>query len=162
MADTKEQVTAWMNLQQVNRVLEGVLEHGVKEVVDLSLPEYEALFRLQLASGHPLHMSEIAAQLINSPSGMTRIADRLEKDGLIERETPPDNRRVVLVKLTERGREVLDKADHAFREALSKSFSSHLSESDLGELRRLMRKLLEGNSAWTAARCSPGETPASS
>src|ERR1700757_836844 len=53
MADTKEQVTAWMNLQQVNRVLEGLLERRVKEVAELSLPEYQALFRLQIASGHP-------------------------------------------------------------------------------------------------------------
>jgi DNA-binding MarR family transcriptional regulator len=162
MADTKEQVTAWMNLQQVNRVLEGLLERRVREATDLSLPEYQALFRLQIASGHPLHMSEIASQLINSPSGMTRIADRLEKGGLIERATPQDNRRIVLVELTDRGREVLAEADRAFREALQESFSSHLSESDLAELRRLMRKLLEGNSAWTAARCSPGEPPASS
>lgn len=161
MADTKEQVTAWMNLQQVNRVLEGVLEHRIRVVADLSLPEYEALFRLQIASGHPLQMSEIASQLINSPSGMTRIADRLEKDGLIERETPPDNRRVVLVRLTARGRKVLDEADQAFREALRESFSSHLSESELNDLRRIMRKLLEGNSAWTPARCSPGEPPTS-
>jgi DNA-binding MarR family transcriptional regulator len=162
MADTQEQVTAWMNLQQVNRVLEGVLEHRVREVAGLSLPEFEALFRLLIASGHPLQMSEIASQLINSPSGMTRIADRLERDGLIERETPADNRRVVLVKLTDKGRKVLNQADEAFREALRESFSSHLSESELAELRRLMRKLLEGNSAWTAARCSPGEPPASS
>jgi len=162
MADTQEQVTAWMNLQQVNRVLEGVLEHRVKEVADLSLPEYEALFRLQIASGHPLQMSEIASQLINSPSGMTRIVDRLDRDGLIERETPADNRRVVLVKLTDHGRKVLNRADEAFREALRESFSSHLSEAELADLRRLMRKLLEGNSAWTPARCSPGEPPASS
>lgn len=162
MADRKEQVTTWINLQQVNRVLEGVLEHRVREVADLSLPEYEALFRLEIASGYPLHMSEIASQLINSPSGMTRIADRLERDGLIERKTPPDNRRVVLIRLTDHGREVLERADQAFRGALQESFSSHLSERDLAHLRRLMRKLLEANSAWTAARCSPGEPPASS
>lgn len=162
MADRKEQVTTWINLQQVNRVLEGVLEHRVREVADLSLPEYEALFRLEIASGYPLHMSEIASQLINSPSGMTRIADRLERDGLIERKTPPDNRRVVLIRLTDHGREVLERADQAFRGALQESFSSHLSERDLADLRRLMRKLLEANSAWTAARCSPGEPPASS
>jgi DNA-binding MarR family transcriptional regulator len=162
MTDAKEPLTTWMNLQQVNRVLEGVLEHRIREVADLSLPEYEALFRLRVASGHPLHMSEIASQLINSPSGMTRIADRLEKDGLIERQTPPDNRRVVLVMLTDRGRTVLDQADKAFREALKESFSSHLSESELADLRGLMRKVLEGNGAWTAARCSPGEPPASS
>jgi DNA-binding MarR family transcriptional regulator len=154
---TKEEVGAWMNLQQANRVLDAVLDQRIRAAADVSLAEYEALFRLQLASDRSLHMSEIASQLINSPSGMTRIADRLEKDGLITRETPPDNRRVVLVSLTDRGRRVLEKADRAFREALAESFSDHLTESDLAELRRLMRKLLERNGAWSDARCAPGQ-----
>ena len=163
MADAKEQVTAWINLQQANRVLEGVLERRVREVADLSLPEYELLFRLQVAAGHPLQMSEIAAQLLNSPSGTTRIADRLERDGLITRETPRDNRRVVRVTLTDRGRRVLEKADRVFREGLRESFAAHLTESDLDDLRRLMRKLLQGNGAWQEARCAPGlEPPAAS
>jgi DNA-binding MarR family transcriptional regulator len=155
MANTTEPLGAWLNLQQANRVLESLLEQRVREAAGLSLPEFEALLRLQVATGHPLQMSEIASQLINSPSGMTRIADRLEKDGLIARETPPDNRRVVLVRLTERGREVLEKADIAFRQALADSFSDHLSVDDVADLRRLMRQLLEGNGAWSDARCQP-------
>lgn len=165
MSATEEErarIGTWFNLQQANRVLEGLLEQRLRSEVDLSMPEYEVLFRLQHAAGHPLLMSEIAAQLLNSPSGATRIADRLEAEGLIARETPRDNRRVVHVTLTERGRKVLEKGDGVFRDALRESFAAYLSHAEVNELRRLMRKLLEGNGAWTEARCSLGLEPVKS
>jgi DNA-binding MarR family transcriptional regulator len=111
--------------------------------------------RLQVAAGHPLQMSQIAAQLINSPSGTTRIADRMERAGLIERETPRENRRVVHVKLTERGRDVLGRADQAFREGLQEVFGSHITDAEVAALRATLRKLLEGNDAWSEERCQP-------
>lgn len=160
--EAKIQVASWLNLQQANRVLDDVLNRRVQEAAGISMPEYEVLFRLSVTAGRPLLMAEIATELLASPSGATRIADRLQKDGLIARKTPRDNRRVVQVSLTPRGKRVLDKADRAFRSALGESFSSHLSASDLDVLRRLMRKLLEGNGAWTDARCSPGVPRASS
>src|SRR5947208_24747 len=93
-------------------------------------------------------MSEIAAQLVGSPSGTTRIADRLEKDALIVRETPRENRRIVRVQLTERGRKVLAEADETFRVILQETFGDHLTESEVSELRHSLRKLLEQNGAW--------------
>jgi DNA-binding MarR family transcriptional regulator len=154
-AADQDQVTAWINLQQANRVIEAFLEHRLQSEVDLSWAEFELLMRLQVAAGHPLQMSEIAAQLINSPSGTTRIADRLERAGLIERETPAANRRVVHVKLTQRGQEVLEQADRAFREVLHETFAAHLTDSDVAELRGMLRKLLERNGAWSETRCDP-------
>lgn len=150
-----EPVFTWINLQQANRVIEAALEARLQSAADLSLPEYELLMRLQLGADHPLQMSQIAAQLINSPSGTTRIADRLERAGLIERETPRENRRVVHVKLTERGTEVLGRAHLAFREGLHEVFGSHLTEAEVTSLRATLRKLLEGNGAWSEERCSP-------
>jgi len=149
------QVGSWMNLQQAGRVIQGKLEESLRAEADLSWAEFELLWRLQLADGHPMRMNEIAEQLIGSPSGTTRIVDRLEAGGLIARETPRDNRRVVQVKLTERGRTRLAAADRAFKAALAGAFSAHLSETEVLALRRLMRKLLEGNDAWAEARCEP-------
>jgi DNA-binding MarR family transcriptional regulator len=154
-AADQDQVTAWINLQQANRVIEVFLEHRLQSEMDLSWAEFELLMRLQVAAGHPLQMSEIAAQLINSPSGTTRIADRLERAGLIERETPAANRRVVHVKLTPHGREVLEQADRAFREVLHETFATHLTDSDVAELRGMLRKVLERNGAWSETRCDP-------
>ena len=161
-AATQDQVTTWINLHQAARVIQTRLEERLRAETNLSWPEFELLMRLQYAHDHPLQMSEIAAQLVGSPSGTTRIADRLERDGLIVRETPRQNRRIVQVQLTDRGKKVLAAADDTFREELQGTFGDHLTESEVAELRRALRKLLEKNGAWTEARCSPGAPPASS
>ncbi len=152
---TQDQVTTWINLHQTARVIQARLEERLRAKTDLSWPEFELLMRLQVAAGHPLQMSEIAAQLVGSPSGTTRIADRLEKDGLIKRATPRENRRIVRVQLTDRGRKVLAEADETFRIELQETFGDHLSESQVSELRAMLRKLLEKNGAWQEARCDP-------
>src|SRR5438309_9591429 len=107
------------------------LEERLQKEADLSWAEFELLMRLRVSAAHPLQMSEIAAQLVGSPSGTTRIADRLEKDGLIVRETPRENRRIVRIQLTDRGRAVLADADATFRVILQETFGDHLPESDV-------------------------------
>ena len=154
--EARVQVATWLNLQQANRVLDGLLDRSLQAAAGVSMAEYEVLFRLQVAAGQPLQMAQIATQLITSPSGTTRIADRLEHDGLITRRTPHENRRVVEVNLTPRGRRVLERADRAFRAVLRDAFSSNFTDREIATLRTLMRKLLEGNGAWTDARCAPG------
>jgi DNA-binding MarR family transcriptional regulator len=154
-ATVRESIFAWVNLQQAQRVVEALVEERLQGAVGLSWPEFELLWRLQAATDEPLQMSDIAEQLIGSPSGITRMADRLEGDGLIVRETPPNNRRVVHARLTARGLAVVDRSRRAFVEALEEAFSAHLKEPDVAALRRLMRLLLEGNGAWVDSRCDP-------
>jgi DNA-binding MarR family transcriptional regulator len=108
-----------------------------------------------MAADHPLQMSDLAAQLLASPSGTTRIADRLERDGFIVRATPRENRRVVYVHITEQGVEVLRRARQVFGVALAEVFSDHLSQDEVHALRLVLRKLLERNGAWDDDRCEP-------
>jgi DNA-binding MarR family transcriptional regulator len=154
-AANQDQVGTWINLQQTFRVIQALIDERLRAETDLSWPEFELLMRLELAADHPLQMSEIAAQLVGSPSGTTRIADRLEKDGLIVRETPRENRRIVRVQLTDQGRNVLRKAHQTFRTALQENFGDHLGDNEVAELRRALRHLLEKNGAWQEARCDP-------
>lgn len=151
----KESVAAWVNLQQANRVIQALVEDKLQAEAHLSWPEFEVLWRLQLATDEPLQMHDIAEQLIGSPSGITRMADRLERDGLIKRETPPGNRRVVHARLTAHGEAAVQRARRAFAGALDDAFSAHLSDADVIALRRLMRRLLEANGAWVESRCDP-------
>lgn len=154
-AASQDQVGTWINLQQTFRVIQARIDERLRAETDLSWPEFELLMRLELAADHPLKMNEIAAQLVGSPSGTTRIADRLEKDGLIMRETPRENRRIVRVQLTAHGRKVLGEAQQTFRATLHETFGSHLAVSEVAELRRILRHLLEKNGAWQEARCNP-------
>ena len=152
---SQDQVSAWMNLRQAGRVIQTRLEERLHKEADLSWAEFELLMRLRISAAHPLQMSQIAAQLVGSPSGTTRIADRLERDGLIVRETPRENRRIVRVQLTDRGRKVLADADEIIRTNVQEVLGDHLTETEVTELRALLRKLLERNGAWQDERCAP-------
>jgi DNA-binding MarR family transcriptional regulator len=154
-AASQDQVTTWINLHQTARIVQAKIEERLRASTDLSWAEFELLMRLKVAATRPLKMSEIAAQLVGSPSGTTRIADRLENDGLIVRETPRENRRIVRVQLTEKGRTVLTAADKIFRTTLQQAFGDHLTGGEVTELRGLLRRLLECNGAWQEARCAP-------
>jgi DNA-binding MarR family transcriptional regulator len=154
-AASPDQVGTWINLQQTFRVIQARIDERLRAETDLSWPEFELLMRLELAADHPLQMNEIAAQLVGSPSGTTRIADRLEKDALIVRETPRENRRIVRVQLTDHGRKVLGEAAQTFRATLHETFGSHLADNEVAQLRHTLRHLLEKNDAWQEARCNP-------
>jgi hypothetical protein len=60
------------------------------------------------------------------------------------------------VRLTDRGRGVLSEARRVFADTLGDTFSAHLSDAEVGSMRRLLRKLLEANGAWEDHRCEPG------
>jgi DNA-binding MarR family transcriptional regulator len=152
---------AWVNLAQVHRVIQASVEERLEAETGLSWSELEALMRLASAPGRRLKMVEIADQLLVSKSGITRLVDRLEANRLIAREVPPDNRRVIYGRITEAGLDALEKGRANFMAGLQDSFSRHLSDAEVLQLRCILRKLLEGNGAWEDHRCLPafGERP---
>ena len=72
---------------------------------------------------------------------MTNRLDRLEDAGLVERRPDPDDRRSLSVKLTERGKELVDKALEIRFEHANQALAS-LSESERSQLVGLLRKLV--------------------
>ena len=69
---------------------------------------------------------------------ITRLVDKLEERGLIERERPSDNRRMVLIGLTEKGRALLTELDERVRECHVRQLG-HLSQDQLRQLIALLQ-----------------------
>lgn len=149
-----ESVGAWVNLFQVHQVVDRAVEHRLKDNEDLSLAEFEVLARLSAAPDRRLKMIDIANLLLASKSGVTRIVDRLEEAGLVEREIPRENRRIVYTRLTATGVETFCRARPVFNEAVEDSFSQHLSDEEVASLRDVLRKLLVGTGIWEDERCT--------
>ncbi len=80
---------------------------------------------------------EIGREMVVRVPDVTRLVDRLEKDGLVRRERSATDRRVVHVSITERGLELIDELDAAVM-ALQARLFGHMDE---GELRRLSELL---------------------
>ena len=145
---------AWINLLQAQAVVTEALEARVEAEAGLSLAEHEALARLSSAADGRLKMAELADLLLVSKSGVTRMVDRLERQGLVERTTCPTDRRVTYAEVTREGRRAVDRANPVLEAGLAEVFSRHLGDADVRGLRRSLRKILEGNGKWQEERCS--------
>jgi MarR family transcriptional regulator, 2-MHQ and catechol-resistance regulon repressor len=75
---------------------------------DLTQAEFEALLRLGRTPGGALRMSDLAAQTQLTTSGITRVVDRLERDGLVERRACPTDRRGLFAHISRAGVARLD------------------------------------------------------
>lgn len=108
-------------------------EHGV------SGPQYNVLRILRGHGGEGLPCLEIAREMIHRMPDITRLADRLEQAGLVERRRTKQDRRLVLVRITPAGLDLLARLDEPLL-ALHKRQLGHLSSAELVELNRLLVK----------------------
>lgn len=116
-----------------------LLEDEVFGQVGLSAQQYNAL-RL-LRSVHPGAMPTLVlgGRLISRAPDMTRLLDRLERRGLLVRERRPENRRVVEVRITEKGLGLLDEIHDAVQDSHRKQLG-HMSGTALRQLADLLRE----------------------
>jgi DNA-binding MarR family transcriptional regulator len=120
---------------RIRRAHEEVLrEHG------LTHADWSVLSRLRLGNGRS-SPGELSSDLELSSGAMTTRLDRLEKDGLVRRLPDPEDRRGVVVELTDKGSEAWDSAVEvqARREAF---FARTLTKPEQRKLNDLLRKLL--------------------
>ena len=87
------------------------LQQECLEPIGLTFVEYSVLRVLNDGS---LSLSRLAEAAVRTTGGMTKIVDRLERRGLVERVADPADRRGVLVGLTEDGQEISTKASDAY------------------------------------------------
>ena len=84
---------AWVAFLQAHAVVTRRLEAELHAERDLSLAEYDALVQLAVADDRRLRMSELAERVVLSRSGVSRLVDRLEGDGLVARRACPTDAR---------------------------------------------------------------------
>jgi DNA-binding MarR family transcriptional regulator len=90
---------------------------------------------------HRLSPTHLFKGLMLSSAGITSRLDRLESRGLVKRTPDPDDRRAVLVELTDAGRKVLDEAVAANTQS-ERALLGDLSEPEVATLGLLLRKML--------------------
>src|SRR5205823_14950865 len=90
---------------------------------------YDARVQLE-ETAEGLRMNELAERILYSKSGLPRVVDRLEEAGLVQRVRPENDRRSILVVLTDQGRTTMEQARRHHRHAIEQHFSQHLSDSD--------------------------------
>lgn len=132
----RRELAAWRGLLRTHRDLVARLDSELRREHRLPLSSYEVLIYLADAPGGRLRMGELASELLLSRSGLTRLVDRLERDGMVERQRCEDDARGYFAAITAAGRRKLDGARPAHLAGVREHFLRHLDDEDLAALAR--------------------------
>jgi DNA-binding MarR family transcriptional regulator len=107
----------------------------------LSINAYEALLQLARAPESQMRRVDLAESLLLTASGVTRLLDGLERDGLVGRVACEADRRVSYAVLTEAGRDKLRKASKSHTRQIRELLGAHYDDDELAQLVELLGRL---------------------
>lgn len=117
------------------------LERDLAAETGLPLGSYDVLLQLAEAPKRRLRMAELADRVLLSRSGLTRLVDRLQADGLVVREPFPGDARGTYTVLTAAGLDRLRRAAPVHLGGVQEYWLSHFTDDELHDLQRLLGRL---------------------
>ena len=136
----EDEMAAWRGFFRAHDRLTKALDVDLVSAHGLPLTSYEVLLYLADSPEGRLRMSELADSVLLSRSGLTRLVDRLERQGLLRRESCASDRRGAYAAITQRGRALFDRARVTHLEGVRRRFLDHLSEDELRWLGEIWRR----------------------
>ena len=129
----------WLRLLSCTTLIENQVSSRLRSEFETTLPRFDLMAQLA-RSDEGVNMGELSQRLMVSGGNITGITDNLERDGLVERITPPEDRRAKVVHLTPKGRAVFDQMAvvHA---TWIEDWLSGLTEQEQQQLYTLLGKL---------------------
>jgi len=148
----ERRLAAWRALLASHAALVGRLGEELQDEKGLPLPWYEVLLWLGQAPEGRMRMGELADSLLLTPSGVTRLVDRMETDGLVQRQQCPSDRRGWNAVITPAGRARLRSAAPVHMRGVEQHFGRHLSDEEADLLTDVLGRVLDDVCPDTAAR----------
>jgi DNA-binding MarR family transcriptional regulator len=139
---TSREQEAYLALLRTTDALQSSMESKLKEF-GLTGTQYNALRILRGAGREGLPCSEIGERMITHDPDITRLLNRLEQRGLVERMRDPHDRRVIYGKITAAGKKLLREMDGPVEEH-GRELLHHVSQADLRRLIDLLERVRRG------------------
>jgi DNA-binding MarR family transcriptional regulator len=136
-------LNAWRTFLYAHAQVRRQLERELQAEQSMGLGEYEVLLILAYSPGRRLRMSELADTLALSRSGATRLIDRLEADGLVQRISCDTDRRGAWAELTEAGYGRLREASPTHLRGVAEHFLNRIPAGGLDSLSRILDRVVE-------------------
>ena len=137
----EEELAAWRGMLRAHAELTKELDAELAREHNLPLSSYEVLLYLADAPDGRMRMAELAESVLLSRSGLTRLVDRLEREGLLKRERCESDARGYFAQITPRGRRLFDRARRTHLEGVRARFLSRFSRDELRAMGALWQKL---------------------
>ncbi|MEA2467970.1 MAG: hypothetical protein QOJ57_2096 [Thermoleophilaceae bacterium] len=130
---------AWRDVFEAHAAVMELLEAEMRDESGLSITEYDVLLHLSEATP-PVRMHELADAVVLSKSGLTRVVDRMEGNGLLARVPISGDRRSTAIALTPAGERVFRDARTVHRRGIKRHFIDHLTDEDATVIRRVFSR----------------------
>jgi DNA-binding MarR family transcriptional regulator len=134
---------AWYGALQANLRSFDLISREVEQRTGVPLAWYEVLIFLAKGGSERRQMGELAQALLISRGGATRVIARMEEAGLVQREIPPENRRVTYAVLTDHGRETAERVKPVHEELVRRYFTDAIDDDEAEQLLAASVKILE-------------------
>ncbi|MGN6796580.1 MAG: MarR family winged helix-turn-helix transcriptional regulator [Gaiellaceae bacterium] len=135
-----DRLRCWRLFFESAMALLDILDAELERDAGISQRWYDVLVHLE-ESPDGLPMNVLADRILYSKSGFTRVVDRMEEAGLIRRARPEQDRRTILVVLTDAGVATLELARRYHRDGIDRHFARHLTDADVKALTRSLEKV---------------------
>ncbi len=135
---TRYSTSLWVRFLRFNLLSNKKLQDAL-EKLDLTSPQFYVLATIGYAGGLPF--GEIGEKMMVTVSNLTGIVDRLEEKGVVARERDARDRRIVRVRMTEKGARLYKNTIPLFEKCIAQFFAP-LDKSQQKELSSLLRKLI--------------------
>ncbi|MFL5929587.1 MAG: MarR family winged helix-turn-helix transcriptional regulator [Gaiellaceae bacterium] len=112
----------------------------LEQAAGIPMRWYDVLVQLE-ESPDGIPMNLLADRILHSKSGLTRVVDRMEAEGLVRRDRPAHDRRTILVVLTDKGTETMEHARRYHRDGIERHFARHLTDADVKALTRALEEV---------------------
>jgi len=139
--ETDAKAHAWAVLLTAHARLVERIEAALAAAQLPPLGWYDVLWALESAAGRQLRMHELAEHVVLSRSNLTRLADRLQDAGLIERTAAAEDRRGAYCVITAAGRVLRRRMWPVYQDAVERYFGAHISEKEATQVGEILARI---------------------
>jgi len=140
----ESEIRTWIRFLATHSAITRELEARLMGAHGLTLSDYDVLVQLARAPEGKLRNIDLAKAVVLTRSGVTRLVDGLEKDGLVARSSCPSDKRGTFVSLTSVGLARLREATSTHVEGVRELFVERLGEEGVAQMDALLRSLPAG------------------
>ncbi|MBW5448271.1 MarR family transcriptional regulator [Cohnella sp. CFH 77786] len=142
---TESELAAWRSFIKAHaRIIERI-ERDLAEQKKVPLTTYDVLIALFEAPDRKLRLGELTKKVVLTKSGLTRLVDRLEREGLLVREKSEEDRRGAYAVLTNLGEVQLRQAWPIYARGIKQYFAAPLSEDAIRQVEESMAVVYKHN-----------------
>lgn len=138
---SETEASAWIGLVQAQQSLIDKVEQELKKKGFPQLSWYDVLWELESAEAGRLRLNDLGKKVLLDKYNVTRLVQKLEKQGLVVRDPCPKDGRGITATITQKGKKLRKKMWPIYEEVVRENFLCKFNKKELKELKNFVERL---------------------